>query len=100
MPDLTTTETSGNSEQPISAATSFSYYAQLDDYAKIIYTELEKNLDNMKSGTYNVDFGTTFNELLQQEDGEEILNNSFQLAINALNFDNPELFYIYISKVY
>ena len=100
MPDLATTPTSSESENSVSPATSFSYYAQLDDYAKIIYTELEKNLDNMKSGTYNVDFGTTFNELLQQENGEEILNNSFQLAINALNFDNPELFYIDISKVY
>lgn len=78
----------------------FSYYDQLDHYAKIIYTELEKNLDNMKSGTYNVQFGTTFNELLQEENGEKVLNNSFQLAINALNFDNPELFYIDISKVY
>ncbi len=78
----------------------FLYYDQLDDYAKIIYTELEKNLDKMKSGTYNVQFGKTFNDLLQQENGENVLNNSFQLAINALNFDNPELFYIDISKVY
>ncbi len=78
----------------------FSYYDQLDDYAKIIYTELEKNLENMKSGTYNVQFGTTFDDLLHKDDGETILNNSFQLAINALNFDNPELFYIDISKVY
>lgn len=79
---------------------SFSYYNQLDDYAKTIYRELEKNLDNMKSGTYNVQFGTTFDDLLHQENGETVLNNSFQLAINALNFDNPELFYIDISKVY
>lgn len=81
-------------------SSAFSYYDQLDDYAKIIYTELEKNLDNMKSGTYNVKFGTTFDDLLHQENGEAILNQSFQLAINALNFDNPELFYIDISKVY
>lgn len=80
--------------------TSFSYYNQLDDYAKIIYEELEKNLDNMKSGIYNVQFGTRFDDLLHEENGEQILNNSFQLAINALNFDNPELFYIDISKVY
>lgn len=81
-------------------SSAFSYYDQLDDYAKIIYTELEKNLENMKSGTYNVKFGTTFDDLLHQENGEAILNQSFQLAINALNFDNPELFYIDISKVY
>lgn len=78
----------------------FLYYDQLDEYAKIIYRELDKNLDNMKSGLYNVQFGKTFNDLLHKEDGEETLTNSFQLAINALNFDNPELFYIDISKVY
>ena len=78
----------------------FLYYDQLDEYAQIIYRELDKNLDNMKSGTYNVQFGKTFNDLLNEEGGEEILTNSFQLAINALNFDNPNLFYIDISKVY
>jgi len=78
----------------------FSYYNQLDEYGKIIYRELEKNLDNMKSGTYNVKFGTTFDDLLHEETGEQVLNDSFQLAINALNFDNPEFFYIDISKVY
>ena len=78
----------------------FWYYNQLDEYAKIIYKELEKNLDNMKSGTYNVQFGKDFNDLLHEDNGEETLTNSFQLAINALNFDNPEIFYIDISKVY
>lgn len=87
-------------ENLVKTKAAFSYYDQLDEYGKIIYEELEKNLDNMKSGTYNVQFGTTFDDLLHQENGEEILNNSFQLAINALNFDNPELFYIDISKVY
>ena len=78
----------------------FLYYDQLDEYGKTIYKELEKNLENMKSGTYNIDFGKSFNDLLHEDDGEERLTNSFQLAINALNFDNPEIFYIDISKVY
>ena len=80
--------------------TAFSYYNQLDDYAKIIYNELNKNLDNMKTGTYNVDFGTTFDDLLHEENGEQVLNDSFQLAVNALNFDNPETFFIDIPKLY
>ena len=84
----------------VSPVNEYSYYYQLDDYAKIIYQGLEKNLDNMKSGTYKIDFGTTFDDLLHEENGEEILNNSFQLAINALNFDKPDLFYIDISKLY
>lgn len=76
------------------------YYDQLDNYGKVIYRELEKNLDNMKSGTYNVQFGTTFNDLLNEEGGEEKLNKSFQLAVNALNFDKPETFFIEIPKLY
>lgn len=78
----------------------FRYYNQLDYYGKIIYSGVEKNLDNMKSGDYEIDFGTTFNDLLHEENGEEILNNSFQLAINAISFDHPDIFYIDISKIY
>lgn len=84
----------------INTPTGFSYYEQLDDYGKIIYNELDKNLDKMKSGTYNIQFGTTFDDLLHEENGEEVLNKSFQLAINALTFDKPNLFYIDISKIY
>ena len=102
MPEIESGKTSGQSLSSYSDSQipEYSYYYQLDDNAKIIYRELEKNLDNMKSGTYNVAFGKTFNELLHEENGEESLNNSFQLAINALNFDNPELFYLDISKIY
>ncbi len=78
----------------------FLYYHQLDHYAKLIYEELEKNLENMKSGTYNIQFGKTFNDLLHEQNGEQILNESFQLAINALNFDHPDLFYLDVSKIY
>lgn len=76
------------------------YYSQLDDYGKIIYDKLFENKDKLKTGTYTADFGTTFNDLLHEENGSDVLNNSFQLSINALTFDNPELFYIDVTKVY
>ena len=76
------------------------YYSQLDYYGKIIYDKLYSNKDKLISGTYTTDFGTTFNDLLHEDNGNDILNNSFQLAINALTFDNPELFYIDVTKVY
>lgn len=79
--------------------TSKFYYNQLDEYGKIIYSELYKNVDKLKTGTYTVEYGKTFNDLLQDEANTEILNNSFQLAINALTFDNPELFYIDVTKM-
>ena len=75
------------------------YYEQLDEYGKIIYTELYNNIDNLKTGNYTADFDTRFNDLLHNENGSEVLNNAFQLAINALTFDNPELFYIDITKI-
>lgn len=93
--------TSSEYDKPIAVQKpDYLYYNQLDKYGKIIYDEVERNLDKMKTGTYNVQFGTTFDDLLHEENGEEVLNNSFQLAINALNFDNPELFYLDVSKLY
>lgn len=76
------------------------YYEQLDEYGKIIYDKLDENLDELKTGTYNAEFGLTFDELLHQENGTEVLNNSFQLAINAITFDNPDLFYLDVTKLY
>lgn len=76
------------------------YYSQLDVYGKLIYDKLYDNIDKLRTGTYTADFGTAFDDLLHQENGSDILNNSFQLSINALTFDNPELFYIDVTKVY
>ena len=76
------------------------YYSQLDMYGKTIYDELYKNKDKLKTGTYTANFNTQFNDLLHEDAGMDKLNNSFQLAINALTFDNPDLFYIDVTKVY
>lgn len=88
-----------NQEDQTSIEVNNFYYNQLDEYGKIIYDKLYKNLDKLKTGTYTADFDTTFDDLLHQENGSDILNNSFQLAINALTFDNPDLFYIDITKI-
>jgi hypothetical protein len=75
------------------------YYDQLDEYGKKIYDKLNQNIDEFKTGNYVADFGTEFNDLLHTDNGSEVLNKSFQLAINALTFDNPELFYIDVTKI-
>lgn len=90
-------ENSNNSVKKIS--TNHYYYNQLDEYAKIIYDGIESNIDNMKSGTYKIDFGTKFNTLLNQSDGEHKLNIAFQSAWNAFTYDYPEIFYIDVSKL-
>ncbi len=76
------------------------YYNQLDEYGKILYAGLYKNIDNLKTGTAVTDFGMSFNSLLQEEGGNEVLGNALDGAINALVLDNPELFYIDITKMF
>ena len=86
----------GSSE---SLASNKYYYNQLDEYAKIIYDGFEDNKENMKSGTYNIDFDTEFNDLLNSQGGEETLNIAFQSAWNAYTYDNMDVFYIDVEKL-
>ena len=71
----------------------------MDEYAKIIYNGFEDNKENMKSGTYTIDFGNSFNDLLNTEGGEEALNIAFQSAWNAYTYDNMDVFYIDVEKL-
>lgn len=76
------------------------YYMQLESDAKKIYDGIMDNIEELKSGTYTIDFGKEFNELLNIEGGEEALNNQFQSAVNAVLLDNPEVFFLDITKMY
>lgn len=76
------------------------YYEQLDDYAKIIYNKLNQNRESLKTGTYKIQFGNTFDELLNEENGSELLGKYYQSAIETYFYDNPEIFYIEPSKMY
>ena len=76
------------------------YYSQLDDIGKIIYDKLISERENLKSGDYVVNFGKEFNDLLNSDSGDTILNASFQSAMNAILLDNPDMFFIDITKMY
>lgn len=76
------------------------YYSLLDQYGKIIYNKLWNSRDNLKTGTYKIEFKNTFDDLLEQENGNIILEKAFQGALNAFIYDNPEVFYIEISQMY
>lgn len=53
----------------------------------------------MKSGNYKIDFGTQFNDLLNNENGEENLKIAFQSAWNAFTYDYADIFYIDVTKL-
>ena len=76
------------------------YYNQLNTYGKTIYNEMYKNLDNLKTGTYTINYGSVFNDLLNTQGGETTLTDAFQLAINAILLDHPEIFYLDVTKMY
>ena len=76
------------------------FYNQLDMYGKTIYSKMYSSLDELKTGNATIEFGTTFNELLQTEEGEKTITDAFQLSINALLLDHPEIFYLDVTKLY
>ena len=95
--ETTTTSTTATSTTP---KQSRHLYNQLDDTAKAIYIKLYQNKDNLKTGTYKIDFGNTFQSLLSEEDGDTELKKQYQSAIEALVYENPDIFYLDVTKMY
>jgi hypothetical protein len=76
------------------------YYNQLDETSKIIYNGFQENKEKMKSGTYTIQYGEQFTDILEQDGGDEILGDAYQSAIDAYVHDNVDLFYLDVSKMY
>ena len=76
------------------------FYNQLDKYSKIIYNALDENKENMKSGTYEINLGTEFSDVLSNANGQNELGDYYQTAIEAYSYDNPDVFYTDFQKLY
>ncbi len=76
------------------------FYNQLAENAKTIYKAFESNKENMKTGTYKVELGDAFSSLLNQNNGQELLGQYYQSAIEAYTYDNPDVFYLSPNKMY
>lgn len=76
------------------------FYNQLDDYSAIIYKAFESNKENMKTGTYKIELGNKFSSLLSKSNGQELLQQYYQSAIEAYTYDNPDIFYLNPNKMY
>ena len=75
-------------------------YSQLGENGKIIYEKLYENKENLKTGTYTIRFGNAFYDILSQENGSDKLQEEYQTAIEAFTYDNPDVFYIDVTKMY
>lgn len=76
------------------------FYNQLEEYSQTIYKAFETNKENMKTGTYQIELGSSFTSLLNQSNGQEQLGNYYQSAIEAYTYDNPDVFYLSPNKMY
>ena len=76
------------------------FYNQLSEESKIIYEAFEKNKENMKSGTYTVEFGDEFSDILSKSNGQNLLGDYYQSAIEAYTYDNLDVFYLSPNKMY
>ena len=93
-------KSSDNTTTYIDIDTNRFYYSQLDEVGKKIYLKVLSERENLKRGDFVVDFGKDFNKLLNSDGGEKVLNSSFQSAMNAVLLDNPDMFFIDITKMY
>ena len=75
-------------------------YNQLNNNSKLIYNQLYKNKENMKTGTYTINFDNAFSATLSKENGSDILKKDYQSAIEALLYDNPDIFYLNVTNMY
>ena len=76
------------------------FYNQLEEPSKKMYRAFAINKTNMQKGNYEIDFGSVFTDILSKEDGQEILGDYYQTAIEAYIYDNPDVFYLSPSKMY
>ena len=76
------------------------FYNQLEEPSKTIYKALESNRDNMKSGTYRIELGNSFSDILNTTNGQDELGDYYQSAIEAYTYDNPDIFYLSPNKMY
>jgi len=69
------------------------YYLQLNDTAKQFYMVFENNIDNFKNCKDNIRVPDSIANVLNKQNGQELVNQAFQDAWDAFIKDKPELFY-------
>ena len=79
--------------------TSRFYYNQINSVAKLIYDNLYKNIDNLKTGNYKIEYGNIFNDILQEANGTQIMQEAYSEAVRAFLFDNPRVFFLEVPKL-
>ncbi len=75
------------------------YYNYLDEYSKAIYNAIVNNVETLKTGTGTIEIDYDFTNLWNNGNGQDELDYCYNDAVNALNLDVPDLFYIEYTKM-
>lgn len=86
--------------QNISTNNNRYYYNQLSEYAKVIYDAIAKNINKLKNGNERIDIDYDFSSVWNNGNGEGDLKQYYDDAVNAVNLDYSDLFYIEFSKMW
>lgn len=86
--------------QNVSSNNNRYYYNQLSEYAKVIYDAIIKNVNKLKNGNERIDIEYDFSNVWNNGNGEEDLKQYYDDAVNAVNLDRSDLFYVEFSKMW
>ena len=87
-----------NNESSLVGSNRF-YYNQLDYYSKMIYDALNNSKEDLKTGTSRIILPNELANLLTTDEGAAKVETLFSVAINAFEYDNPDIFYLDYSKM-
>ena len=98
--DIFTTEEPVVQDYSVNSSVGNYFYEQLSSTQKVIYNGLQESKNKLMTGTYKIEFGNKFYDILSKENGSKTLGDDYQTAIEAFTHDNADLFYVDISKMY
>lgn len=85
-------------EPPVVTSNEEFYYTQLESNSKGIYTALKNGKNSLIYGNKPINIPNNLREIILDSNGEEKIKGIFTIAMNAFEYDNPEVFYIDYSK--
>ena len=75
------------------------YYSQLNEYSKVMYDAIANNTDKLKNGNSKIAINYDFSKVWNNGNGKDEIDACYADAVNALNIDRSDLFYIDLSRM-
>ena len=74
-------------------------YSQLNEYSKVMYDAIANHTDKLKNGNSKIAINYDFSKVWNNGNGKDEIDACYADAVNALNIDRSDLFYIDLSRM-